>query len=86
VDYRPLHTGDPSDPHLVAFDRGGAIAVATRLPVGLERRGGWGEACLTLPDGLFRDALTNVRHEGVISVDTLLAHYPVSLLLPERSS
>ena len=37
--YRPL-TAEPVDAHLVAFDRGGAITVATRLPVGLERRVG----------------------------------------------
>ena len=38
--------------------------MATRLPVGLERRGGWGEAGLSLPDGPYRDALTGTRHEG----------------------
>ena len=27
--------------HVLAFDRGGAVAVATRLPVGLSRHGGW---------------------------------------------
>ncbi len=34
--------------HLVAFDRGGAITLATRLPARLERRGGWAETALEL--------------------------------------
>jgi (1->4)-alpha-D-glucan 1-alpha-D-glucosylmutase len=84
--YRPLHTGDQSDAHVVAFDRGGAITVVTRLPVGLERRGGWGESQLTLPGGPFRDVLTDDRYEGAISLDTLLGRYPVALLLPEATS
>jgi (1->4)-alpha-D-glucan 1-alpha-D-glucosylmutase len=82
--YRPL-TGGPVDAHLVAFDRGGAITVATRLPVGLDRRGGWGEAGLPLPDGVYRDALTDTRHEGCVPLSAVLARYPVALLVPERS-
>jgi (1->4)-alpha-D-glucan 1-alpha-D-glucosylmutase len=82
--YRPL-TGRPVDAHLVAFDRGGAITVATRLPVGLDRRGGWGEAQLPLPDGVYRDALSDTRHEGCVPLSDLLARYPVALLMPERS-
>jgi (1->4)-alpha-D-glucan 1-alpha-D-glucosylmutase len=82
--YRPL-TAPPVDAHLVAFDRGGAITVATRLPVGLDRRGGWGEADLSLPDGVYRDALTATRHEGCVALSAVLARYPVALLVPERS-
>ena len=81
--YRPL-SAEPMDAHLVSFDRGGAITVGTRLPVGLECRGGWGEASLSLPDGPYRDALTGTRHEGRVPLGALLAHYPVALLLPER--
>ena len=84
VTYRPL-TGRPTDAHLVAFDRGGAITVATRLPVGLDRRGGWGEVGLPLPDGVYRDALTGTQHEGCVPLSALLARYPVALLVPERS-
>jgi (1->4)-alpha-D-glucan 1-alpha-D-glucosylmutase len=86
ADYRPLQTEGPLRAHVVAFDRGGAITVATRLPVGLERRGGWRNADLLLPDGLHRDALTGTRHEGWVSLARLLARYPVALLLPEHSS
>ena len=37
--------------HVLAFDRGGAITVVTRLPLGLEAEGGWGDTVLRLPDG-----------------------------------
>jgi (1->4)-alpha-D-glucan 1-alpha-D-glucosylmutase len=85
--YRPLQTGGLLDAHVVAFDRGGAITVATRLPVGLERQGGWGDAGLTLPDGVYRDALTGARHQGnIVLLADVLARYPVALLLPEQSS
>ena len=39
--YRPVPAHGPVGRHVVAFDRGGAIAVATRLPLGLARAGGW---------------------------------------------
>ena len=41
--------GDASG-HVLAFDRGGAITVATRLPAGLAARGGWHDTtCRCLP-------------------------------------
>jgi (1->4)-alpha-D-glucan 1-alpha-D-glucosylmutase len=86
VTYRPLRAPEPVDTHVVAFDRGGAITVATRLPVGLERRGGWEDATMTLPDGAYRDALTQSPHEGSVRLARLLDRYPVALLLPARSS
>ena len=48
-------TGAAAD-HVLAFDRGGAITVVTRLPVGLAGRGGWGDTALDLPAGSWRDA------------------------------
>ena len=48
--YTPLHADGPAADHVVAFDRGGAVTVVTRLPYGLARRGGWAETTLTLPD------------------------------------
>src|SRR3712207_5089185 len=37
--YRPLYAEGRVAEHVVAFDRGGVVAVATRLPVGLSRHG-----------------------------------------------
>jgi len=49
--YVPLRAEGEAARHVVAFDRGGAVTVATRLPYGLARRGGWGGTTLRLPDG-----------------------------------
>jgi len=77
--------GEAAD-HAIAFDRGGAIAVATRLPVGLAARGGWGDTALMLPDGAFVDAITGRRIAGGASaLADLLSTYPVALLAREVS-
>ena len=44
----PVLADGPAAEHVLAFDRGGVVAVATRLPVGLARRGGWGDTTLSL--------------------------------------
>ncbi len=75
-------TGDAAD-HVLAFGRGGAITVVTRLPVGLARRGGWGDTTLPL-DGAWRDVLTDRVSTGSTGVGSLLAHLPVALLVRER--
>ncbi|HEV2087070.1 MAG TPA: malto-oligosyltrehalose synthase, partial [Cryptosporangiaceae bacterium] len=89
--YTPLHATGPAADHAVAFDRGGAITVATRLPVGLARRGGWSATTLTLPPGQWVDALTGrLFNGGEVPVSQLLQHaddtgqivgYPVALLV-----
>jgi (1->4)-alpha-D-glucan 1-alpha-D-glucosylmutase len=81
--YAPLLVGGPKREHLVAFDRGGGITLATRLPAGLSATGGWGDASLTLPPGRYRDAFTGSRHSGELSVADALSQYPVALLLAE---
>ena len=39
----PLAAKGPAADHLIAFDRGGVITLATRLPLGLAAKGGWGD-------------------------------------------
>jgi (1->4)-alpha-D-glucan 1-alpha-D-glucosylmutase len=78
--YAPLVTSGPAGRHAVAYDRGGAITVATRLPVGLERDGGWRETTLTV-SGAATDVISGVRHAGEIALADLLAEYPVALLV-----
>ncbi len=78
-DYSPLSlVGDAAD-HALAFDRGGAITVATRLPVGLAARGGWGNTAVRLPSGAWRDVLTDRPTDGLLA--DLLAVHPVALLV-----
>ena len=83
--YRPLRVAAPMDGHVLAFDRGGAVTVTTRLPVGLQRRGGWGDAELELPTGRYRDTLTGAHHRGSVRLAEVLDRFPVALLLRERS-
>jgi len=54
--YSPLSAEGPAAGHLLAFDRGGAVTIVTRLPLGLAARGGWGDTTLTLADGTHRVA------------------------------
>jgi (1->4)-alpha-D-glucan 1-alpha-D-glucosylmutase len=54
--YTPLYAEGPAADHVLAFDRGGAVTVVTRLPLGLAAKGGWGDTTLTLADGTHRVA------------------------------
>ena len=67
--------------HVIAFDRGGAIAVATRLSVSLASSGGWGGTTLLVPQRGMRDVFTGATFGGgEIAVASLLQRYPVALL------
>jgi len=79
--YTPLPVLGTASRHAVAFDRGGAIAVATRLPCGLVASGGWGDTEVLMPAGAFVDVLTSRPVEGGrVVLASLLADYPVALL------
>jgi len=82
--YTPLLVDGPKQDHLVAFDRGGAITLATRLPAGLSASGGWGDTTLILPPGSYRDVFTGAGYDGKLSVADALSPYPVALLLAEK--
>jgi (1->4)-alpha-D-glucan 1-alpha-D-glucosylmutase len=81
--YEPVAATGVAADHLVAFDRGGVVPVATRLPVGLSATG-WGDTALRLPTGAWRDLLTGGRFvsdaEG-LPVAGLLERLPVALLV-----
>jgi (1->4)-alpha-D-glucan 1-alpha-D-glucosylmutase len=81
--YTPVETTGPAADHVVAFDRGGAVPVATRRPVALAATG-WGDTALALPTGAWRDVLTGERvvsAAGGAPVADLLARLPVALLV-----
>jgi (1->4)-alpha-D-glucan 1-alpha-D-glucosylmutase len=81
--YTPMEVVGPASAHAIAFDRGGALTVATRLPVALARRDGWGDTALLRHAGPTTDALTGRMFTGSsIRLDELLATYPVALLIP----
>ena len=78
--YAPeLAKGAAAD-HAIAYDRGGVLTVATRLPVGLERAGGWGDTSIDL-GGEATDVMTGRRVPRETALAQLLDTYPVALLV-----
>jgi (1->4)-alpha-D-glucan 1-alpha-D-glucosylmutase len=67
--------------YLVAFDRGGAITLATRLPVGLAVDG-WHGAVVPLGSE-YLDVLTGRSFSGECPVANVLNTYPVALLVAQ---
>jgi (1->4)-alpha-D-glucan 1-alpha-D-glucosylmutase len=78
--YTPLAARGPAARHVVAFDRGGAIAVATRLPATLDRAGGWRDTTLELGSDA-TDVISGRRVAGAVAMADLFADYPVALLV-----
>ncbi|MFI6820903.1 malto-oligosyltrehalose synthase [Micromonospora sp. NPDC050187] len=86
ADHRPVPAHGPAADHAVCFDTGGALAVATRLPVGLDRRGGWGDTSVSLPVHDMTEVFTGrVYAGGRVPLADLLGTYPVALLAPTES-
>jgi (1->4)-alpha-D-glucan 1-alpha-D-glucosylmutase len=83
--YRPLAAQGPAARHAVAFGRSASlVAVATRLPVGLAARGGWGDTVLPLPEGTadWHDVITDTPIDGAAPrLADVLGRYPVALLV-----
>ena len=77
--------GDAAE-HVFGFDRGGAVTLATRLPVGLERAGGWRDTRVLLQPGKYRDVITGrlLSSDGALAVKEAFAVYPVALLVREE--
>ncbi|MDQ0755534.1 malto-oligosyltrehalose synthase [Arthrobacter sp. B3I4] len=72
--------------HLIAFDRGdsgpGAITLATRLPRGLEQRGGWQDTAIRLSAAMTDQLSGKSFGPGTVEVGDILRDYPVALLVP----
>ncbi len=79
--YLPVPVTGARAEHAIAVDRGEVIVAATRLPVGLEAGGGWGDTTLTAPARRWVDELTGAIFEGPsIALAELFERYPVALL------
>ena len=83
--YVPVKADGPGSGHLFGFDRGGAVTLVTRLPMGLQARGGWQETSVLLPAGTYRDVITGTTHtsDGRVAAADLFGSYPVALLVRE---
>jgi len=83
--YRPVPAQGTAAGHAIAFSRSPSlVAVATRLPVELARRGGWGDTVLPLPGGSadWFDVVAGQAAEGCAPhLAEVLARYPVALLV-----
>ena len=89
--YTPMTVVGAAAEHAVAVDRGGAVAVATRLPVALARRGEftgspWGDTTLLRHAGPTIDVLTGREFTGHVALAELLDVYPVALLVAGETS
>jgi (1->4)-alpha-D-glucan 1-alpha-D-glucosylmutase len=90
--YRPVHGTGVAAAHVTAFCRADrTVTVATRLPGGLRRAGGWLDTALPLAPGRWHDVLTGVVHDatpngrprpgGWLRLADLLDQLPVALLV-----
>ncbi len=77
----PLAAEGPAAGHAVVYRRGEAVVVATRLPAGLEREGGWGTTHIPLPEGPWQDLLTGRSYGPDVALSGLLGMLPVALLV-----
>jgi (1->4)-alpha-D-glucan 1-alpha-D-glucosylmutase len=78
--YRPLRAEGAAADHVLAYTRGSGLVVAvTRLPIGLEKAGGWRDTVLPLPDGVWTDVLTG--RDATPDLATLFDRYPVVVLV-----
>lgn len=83
--YAAVDAFGPAEQHVVAFDRGEVVSVATRLPLGLAQAGGWRDTFLMVSGPGFTDVLTGRQFAGgTISLAALLERYPVALLAPSE--
>jgi (1->4)-alpha-D-glucan 1-alpha-D-glucosylmutase len=86
--YAPVAASGTAAGHVLAFDRGGAVTVATRLPAGLTAGGGWGTTALQLPGGTWRDVITGTvatNSGNGLRLSQVLTSLPVALLVREDS-
>ena len=78
--YSPVDVSGAASDHAVAYRRGDdVIVVATRLPTGLRRGGGWQDTVFALPDGQWRDVLSG--RPASRELGAVLSELPVALLV-----
>lgn len=62
--YEPVTAQGSAARHLLGFDRGGAISLTTRYPLGLSRAGGWADTEVELPAGRWHDLFSDRTVDG----------------------
>jgi (1->4)-alpha-D-glucan 1-alpha-D-glucosylmutase len=84
--YEAVNAEGAAAEHVFGFDRGGAITLVTRLPLGLQRGGGWRDTAVVIPAGRYQDVLTGLvfSSAGSLPVGDVFAGLPVALLVKEE--
>lgn len=87
-DYQAVFAVGEAASHVVGMARGDSglevVALATRRPLLLEDRGGWGETTVTLPEGVWTDRLTGKTFSKTVPVRDVLDVLPTALLVAEH--
>lgn len=79
--YAGVYAHGSAAEHLLGMRRGHTVALATRLPVRLAARGGWGDTQLDLPGGgVWTDLLTGRQVRADALVGEVFERLPVALL------
>ena len=83
--YQPLEVRGRRREHVIAYQRGqSVITVVPRLPFLLG--GQWADTTIELPEGNWLNRLSGEAHRGGLArLDTLLAKFPVALLVKDGS-
>jgi (1->4)-alpha-D-glucan 1-alpha-D-glucosylmutase len=77
--YAALSAIGDAEEHLIGFDRGGAVTLATRHPVRLA--GAWGDTSVLLAQRPVTDVLTGAHYDGgELPLAEIFGTYPVALL------
>ena len=79
--YAPVLATGPAAEHALAYDRGGVITVATRLPVAARRPPAAGATPPSTWAARATDVITGRRVPREIALAELLDTYPVALLV-----
>jgi (1->4)-alpha-D-glucan 1-alpha-D-glucosylmutase len=83
--YEPVRASGEAAEHVLAFARGDrVVTVVPRFPLRLAARGGFGDTTITLPPGLWTDALSGASlGGGAVPVRQVLGTFAVALLRAE---
>jgi (1->4)-alpha-D-glucan 1-alpha-D-glucosylmutase len=83
--YRAVVPRGAKSAHVIAFVRG--ERAATVVPRWSLKRGNWGDTAIEIPNGTWRNALTNESVDGgEIFITDLLKNFPVALLSREEAA
>jgi len=81
--YAPVTSFGSARKHLIGFDSGDIVTLATRLPVGLAKGGGWGDSTVRLARRPVTDLIADRQYRGgTLALGEVFGRYPVALLVP----